>query len=172
MYSLFAGIGCFWHWYCKAIRCIHACETNRFPHYKRLFNAERESETFQSEEPSGASVVNGLQVNSLADSTKSVGEQGREIYDQYMDLQPAIGETPKDSPAPLNPNYRCPNCKRTYHDDQRTFYARHWNEREKRCFACTQDQPNATVTHENTTVPLSGASKLKQVQLYHLCMTS
>ena len=81
------------------------------------------------------------------------------FYDQHIGLQPAIGETPTDSIAPLNPNYRCPNCKKTYHDDQRTFYARHWNEREKRCVACTQDQP--TIIHEDTTIPSSSAGKLK-----------
>ena len=114
------------------------------------------------EQPSGSSEVNGLQVSSLAESTKSVGEQGRKIYGQYMDLQPAIGETPKDSNAPLNRNYRCPNCEKTYHDDQRSFWARHWNEREKRCIACTQDQPNAA--HDDATVPSSSASKLNLIQ--------
>ena len=92
-------------------------------------------------------------------SIKSAGEQGREFYGQYMNLQPAIGETPKDSDAPLNPNYRCPNCQKTYHDDHRSFWARHWNEREKRCIACTQ--PNAIL--DDTNVPLSSTSKLKQL---------
>ena len=106
-------------------------------------------------------MVSGLQVKSelvcSGASTLSAGEQGRELYSQYMDIQPAIGETPKDSTAPLNPNYRCPNCNKTYHDDQRLFLTRHWNEREKGCIACTQ--PNAV--REDTNVRSSSVSKLK-----------
>ena len=93
-------------------------------------------------ETGGPDVVSGLQVDSQligsGASIKSAGEQGREFYGQYMNLQPAIGETPKDSDAPLNPNYRCPNCQKTYHDDHRSFWARHWNERDKRCAPCSQ----------------------------------
>lgn len=71
-------------------------------------------------------------------SAKSVGAQGVEFFNQVMNLQPAVGETPTDSAARLNPNYKCPSCHRIYHDDQRAFWARHWKEREERCPACIE----------------------------------
>ena len=61
------------------------------------------------------------------------------VYFEHIHIQPAEGETPKDSTAPLNPNYRCPICHKTYHDDQRLFWKRHWDERDKRCIPCLQD---------------------------------
>ena len=79
-------------------------------------------------------------------SAKSIGAQGVEFFNQVMNLQPAVGETPTVSAARLNPNYKCPNCHKVYHDDQRAFWARHWKEREERCPACIEPSgANATI---------------------------
>lgn len=73
----------------------------------------------------------------IISGTISAGTEGRQYYEQYTHIQHADGrQTPENSDAPLNENYKCHHCGKTYHDDQRLFYTRHMKEPQQRCLNC------------------------------------
>ena len=60
-------------------------------------------------------------------STDSEDTKAVKMYDNQTHLSPAEGETPK-SQVPIDPNYTCPKCHKSYAGDLRQYFTRHIEE--------------------------------------------
>lgn len=60
--------------------------------------------------------------------------EGRGYYDDHIEVQvPKDGPTPEESEVPLDNNYSCPHCGKTYHKNQRLYFTRHMEKLQYRC---------------------------------------
>lgn len=60
--------------------------------------------------------------------------EGKEYYKDHIEVQvPNDGPTPEESEVPLDDNYKCPLCGKTYRENQRLYFKRHVDELQYRC---------------------------------------
>ena len=60
--------------------------------------------------------------------------EGKGYYKDHVEMQiPEDGPTPEESEFPLDGNFKCNFCGKTYHKDQRLYFKRHMEELMQRC---------------------------------------